>query len=267
MEVREVPIAAIKVSPGNVRKDLHAGTEDVGLAELAESIRERGLLSPVIVKPLPDGTYELIAGQRRLLACQRLGWTTIPALIREGTNDLDVVTISLVENVHRADLSPMDKARAFQKLYDRYGSLERVAKETGVSVTTVRKYLSLLRLAPGVQERVSTSEGPAGVEVLAKLAQTFPQEQHEEVLEKIGGFKRVVQLEIIKESKGDLERLEELRTRALEGAFDTRVCRGLHECPFIPPKARQLIQDALQQYQAHGDPEEFRRRIRELSRW
>lgn len=264
MQVQQVRISAIRVSAANVRKDLQAGTEDATLEDLALSIRTHGLLSPVLVRRLPDGTYELIAGQRRLLACQRLGWETIPAIVCEVAHDLDALTLSLVENVHRADLNPIDKARAFQKLYEHYRDIGLVAKMTGFSSGTVRKYLALLKLAPEVQERVSTAEGPVGVEVLAKVAQTFPQDQHEEVLEKIGGFKRAIQLEILKRSGGDIHALEQLRQEALEGAFDARLCRGLHECPLLPPEVRLMVLEALADYQETRDLAAFRNLIRKL---
>ena len=120
MEVRDIKMADIRLSEFNIRKDLNAGTEDTGLEDLAESIKDKGLLNPLIVRKLEDGTYELIAGQRRFLACQKLGWKTIPAIIRDISNDTDATILSLVENVHRADLNPIDKARAYQKIYEKY---------------------------------------------------------------------------------------------------------------------------------------------------
>ena len=83
MEVRDIKMADILLSELNIRKDLDAGTEDTGLEDLADSIKDKGLLNPLIVRGCGDGTYELIAGQRRFLACQRLGWETIPAIIRD----------------------------------------------------------------------------------------------------------------------------------------------------------------------------------------
>jgi ParB family chromosome partitioning protein len=80
---------------------------------LALSIREKGLLSPITVLKNYDGTFDLIVGQRRFLACKQLGWKTIPAIIREEMDDTDATVSSLVENVHRADMSPIDKARAY----------------------------------------------------------------------------------------------------------------------------------------------------------
>ena len=101
METTELDLESIRVSDFNTRKDTDAGTEDVGLADLANSIRELGVLQPVIVRRVSDGFYDLVADQRRLLACQKLGLSTIPATIRDDLNDTDSTVVSLVENVQR----------------------------------------------------------------------------------------------------------------------------------------------------------------------
>src|SRR3972149_1536377 len=108
MEIRDIKLSVIRVSDLNTRKDLGAGIEDSGLDDLAKSISEKGLLNPITVKKNSDDTYDLIAGQRRFIACQKLGWETIPAIIREIADDVDGTIISLIENVHRADMNPID---------------------------------------------------------------------------------------------------------------------------------------------------------------
>ena len=132
MEVREISLDHIRISEFNTRKDLDAGTEDASLDDLANSIREKGLLSPITVRSAADGHFDLIAGQRRFLSCRKIGMATISAVIRDDIDDTDATIISLVENVLRADMSPIDKARAYQTIYARYGDYGRVAKETGV---------------------------------------------------------------------------------------------------------------------------------------
>jgi ParB family chromosome partitioning protein len=264
MEVKEIKMSEISLSEYNTRKDLSAGTEDASLEDLANSIKEKGLLNPITVRRKDDGTYELIAGQRRFLACKKLGWKTIPAIIRDITDDTDATIISLIENVHRADMNPIDKARAYQKIFDKYKDLKKVAKETGVSVGTIRKYLKLLNLAPSIQEKLSTAEGPAGIETLAKIADTFSPEEQEDVLERIGGFKQQIQLEMLKRSGGDLSKLEELREQALEGAFDTRLCRGLEDCPFIPRELIQSLKDAIKEFERTGKKESFKEIVKKL---
>ncbi len=224
METKEIVLESIKVSDLNTRKDLEAGTEDASIDDLATSIQEHGLISPVTVVARSDGYYDLIAGQRRFLACKKIGMATISAIIRDDLDTTDATVISLVENVHRADMSPIDKARAFEKIHSRYGEFKRVAQETGVSVSTVRRYMSLLDLAPSIQEGLSTSGGPAGIGTLSKLAATFPADEQKSVLEQIGGFNQKVQSEILKRSGGNSGIVQELREQALEGAFDIRSC-------------------------------------------
>jgi len=245
MEVKEIELSRINVSEFNTRKDLEAGVEDASLDDLANSIREKGLLSPITVMKRDDGNYDLVAGQRRFLACKKIGLKTIPAIIRDRLDDTDATIISLIENVHRADMNPIDKAKAYRKIHEKYQDYDKVAKETGISVQTVKKYLTLLNLSPSIQEKLTTAEGPAGISALSKLAETFssPEEQ-EEALEEIGGFKQSIQLEIIKRSDGNLEKLMELKDQALEGAFDTRMCReGL--CFLMPAEMKDEIRKIL----------------------
>ena len=151
MEVVSIPLSQINVSSLNTRKDLRAGTEDSSIEDLSASIRERGLLSPVNVKPLGDNRFDIIAGQRRFLACQLLGLTEILAIVREDLDDSQAVIISLIENVHRAEMNPIDKARAFQRIYETVGSYQEVAKQARVSPTTVTRYTALLNLHPLIQ--------------------------------------------------------------------------------------------------------------------
>lgn len=273
MEVKDIKLSAIQVSEFNTRKDLDAGTEDAGLEDLANSIKEKGLLNPIIVRRNNDGTtYGLIAGQRRFFACRKLGWETIPAIIRDKLDDTDATIISLIENVHRADMNPIDKARAYQKIYEKYKDNDKVAKETGISVSTIRKYLTLLNLAPSIQEKLTTSEGPAGIGTLSKLADTFAPGEQEEVLDKIGGFKQQIQLEMIKRSDGDVDKLEELRKQALEGAFDLclvrpeELCRGLENCQFIPKELIEPLKEAIKKFEDDGDTHSFKDKVAKLKR-
>jgi ParB family chromosome partitioning protein len=223
MEVKEIELELIDVSALNTRKDLIAGTEDSSIEDLANSIREKGLLQPITVRPSASGRYELIAGQRRLLAYRRLGLKTISAIVH-AYSDPDAVAVSLIENVHRADMNAVDKARALKQLAEQYGDLDRVARETGWSLQTVKKHLVLLELPQEIQNKISTSEGPARVAALAAIAKTF--EKPEDMVaayNRISGFSQNIQLEILKEAGGDLSKLEGAAKEAQEGAFDTRV--------------------------------------------
>lgn len=240
MIVKEIPISEIGISELNVRKDLQAGTEDSTLDDLAKSINERGLLNPITVLER-NGKYELVVGQRRFLACQILGWAAIPTIVRTSLDDVDARILSLIENVHRADLSPIDKARAYQQIYKMYGTYTKVSKETGVSIPTIKRYMLLLKLAPSIQELLTTSDGPAGICILSKLAELFPSfDEQEYVLDRLRGFKQQVQLEILKRSGGDIREITVLCERALGGCFNVIVCHGLDGCPYIP---RQCLEE------------------------
>lgn len=257
MEVSELPVDEIAISEFNTRKDLSAGVEDSSIDDLAASIREKGLLQPIMVRVTAAGKYELVAGQRRLLACKKLGMRSIPALIRSDVDDADATAISLIENVHRAEMNPMDKARAFASLRERYaGDMERLSRETGVGAGTIKKYLSLLSLPEAIQARVSTAEGPAKIESLSMLARTFREpEEMLEAYDKTAGFTQEIQKQILKASGGDISRIDELVEQAQEGAFDTKMCRGLAGklmCEYIPEELAGAVIELVEQYRKQG---------------
>lgn len=230
---QDIPLASLFVSTLNTRTDLEAGQEDASIDELAASIRQKGLLQPITVRPAPDGRYEVIVGQRRLLACQKAGIDPVPSIVRDDLSDADAVTISLIENVQRADMNPLDKARALKALYEQYGSYDRIARETSWSVATVKRYLSLLELPDAIQTTISTSEGPARVGALSRLAGTFKGDDAIQVFGKIGGFKQTIQEEILKRSGGDVSKIEGLVTDAMSGTFNVRMCGGRFRCEIV----------------------------------
>jgi ParB family chromosome partitioning protein len=233
MQQAEIASNKLIVSTLNARKDLQAGQEDSGIDELASSIARQGLLSPPIVRPTGDGKYEVLVGQRRLLACRKVGLDPIPCLVRTDLGDADAVTLSLVENVHRADMHPLDKARALKALYGRYQSYEQVARDSAWSVGTIRKYVQLLVLPEELQERLGTTGGPAGVGTLARLASTFSGDDAVEVYDRISGFTQRIQEEILKRSDGDIGSIADLVAEAQEGAFNVRRCGGGYGCEVV----------------------------------
>lgn len=233
MNVRNIPIKALVVSDLNTRKDLASGEEDGRIAHLADSIRRHGLLNPLTVRPRKDGRFEIISGQRRYLACKSLDLKEIPCLVKDIDDDADATVLSLVENIHRADMNPMDKAVALKKLQGKYGSYSQVAEATAWSESTIRKYLHLLELPKELQNTLSTIEGPAKVSAMSRLAQTFQGEEAIEAYDRIAGFKQTIQEEILKQSGGDLAKLGELVEQAHEGAFNSRRCGGSYGCELI----------------------------------
>lgn len=245
MQTTELALEAIRVSHFNARKDLDAGSEDAGITDLANSIRELGVLSPVIVRKAAHGLYDLVAGQRRLLACHQLGLRTIPATIRDDLSDADSTVVSLVENVQRADMNPIDKARAYDAIRAKTGSVRDVAQATGVTEPTVRRYLALLKLTPSIQDALGTTEGPAGVGTLSKLADMFAPEDQEEALDQLRGLRQPVQLEILRASRGKLSALPRLKAQIVERHLDMRMMCSEGLCFKMPAEWKTRISEFL----------------------
>ena len=150
--LEELPTSAIK--PNRFQPRGHFDEEALGA--LADSIREVGVLQPILVRPVDDG-YELIAGERRWRAARRVGLQMIPALVRE-TDDATSVQHALVENLHRDDLNALEEAAAYQQLIEDFGlTHEAVASQVGKSRTSVTNSLRLLQLPPSIQKLVHES--------------------------------------------------------------------------------------------------------------
>lgn len=153
----ELPIADITPNP---RQPRTVFDEDL-LNELVHSIKEIGLLQPIVVRRVAD-RYELVAGERRWRASQLAGLQTIPAIIRETADD-DLLRDALLENLHRAQLNPLEEAAAYQQLLDDFGcTQEELATRIGRSRPQVSNTLRLLRLPPNVQRRVAAGVLSAG---------------------------------------------------------------------------------------------------------
>ena len=136
--------------------------EEEALAELVHSIKEIGLLQPVVVRPKGDGTYELIMGERRWRASQEAGQSTIPAIVRE-TEDADMLRDALLENLHRSQLNPLEEAAAYGQLLEDFGCThEELAQRIGRSRPQISNTLRLLKLSPAVQRRVAAGVLSAG---------------------------------------------------------------------------------------------------------
>lgn len=153
----ELPIDQVVPNPRQPRTVF----DEEALAELVHSIREIGLLQPVVVRP-SGASYELIAGERRLRACRLAGLDHIPAIIRE-TDDEAMLRDALLENLHRANLNPLEEAAAYQQLLEDFGCTQDVlAQRIGRSRPQVSNTLRLLRLPPDVQRRVAAGVLSAG---------------------------------------------------------------------------------------------------------
>jgi len=155
--VAALPISAIKANKYQPRTEFN---EDK-LKELVDSIREKGVVQPVLVRKSPDG-YELIAGERRLRAVSKLGYETIPAIIKD-VSDLDMLEISLIENIQRAELNPLEEANSFQKFISDFNfTQEKIAQVLGKDRSTIANTLRLLMLPKKIQSFLASESITAG---------------------------------------------------------------------------------------------------------
>jgi ParB family transcriptional regulator, chromosome partitioning protein len=151
---REIPLHHIERNPFQTRKHF----DDQQLVELGTSIAATGVVQPILVRPLAGDRYQLIAGERRWLASQLVGKPTIPAIVR-SVSDEQAMEITIVENLQRADLNPMEQARAFNRLsHDFKMTQEQMAQRTGKNRATIANFLRLLRLPGEVQGKVESGE-------------------------------------------------------------------------------------------------------------
>jgi len=156
--LRVVPMTSIRPNPLQPRTRF----DEEAMTSLASSIREVGVLQPILVRETGDDEYELIAGERRWRAARRAGLQTIPVLVQNAT-DVHSLEQALVENLHREDLNPLEEASAFQQLVDEFGyTHEQVASRVGKSRTVVTNTLRLLQLPAGVQRAVADGVLSAG---------------------------------------------------------------------------------------------------------
>lgn len=154
----ELPAAQIVPNAAQPRQVF----DEDAMAELVHSIREVGLLQPIVVRPLGDERFELVMGERRWRAAQQAGLSAVPAIVR-STDDTDMLRDALLENLHRAQLNPLEEASAYQQLLEDFGCThEELATRIGRSRPQISNTLRLLRLSPAVQRRVAAGVLSAG---------------------------------------------------------------------------------------------------------
>lgn len=155
--VRNLRIEEIRANPWQPRSEV----AEEAMEELTESIRQKGLLQPVVVRRADNG-YELVAGERRFVACKMAGLDVVPAVVRD-VNNREMLEIALVENLQREDLNPIDEARAFKRLREEFGlTQEEIASRVGKERVSVTNQLRLLQLPLEIQEHVSRGTLSAG---------------------------------------------------------------------------------------------------------
>src|SRR5215472_2165460 len=150
----EVSLELIDPNPYQTRRRI----KEESLEELADSIRSSGVVQPVVLRPEPNGRFQLVAGERRWLASKRAGKTAIPAVIRQISNE-QAMEITIIENLQREDLNPMEQARAFERLSREFGlTQEQIATRTGKDRASIANFIRLLKLPQPFQEALENGQ-------------------------------------------------------------------------------------------------------------
>jgi ParB family chromosome partitioning protein len=171
--ITEIQVSQVKPNPHQPRSHFSAGE----LKELADSIKEQGMIQPIVVRREKSGGFTLISGERRLRASQSLGYRSIPAVVKSEVSAEQMALWGLIENVQRSDLNAMDEARAYRRLVDEFKlTQEQVAQKVGKDRATVTNSLRLLRLPKEVQSLVESEKLSMG-HVRALLAIERPEAQ------------------------------------------------------------------------------------------
>jgi len=149
---QEVLIDSIDANPYQTRRRIN----EAAMEELAESIRASGVVQPVVLRPGPNGRFQLVAGERRWHASKRAGKTTIPAVIRQISNE-QAMEITIIENLQREDLNPIEQAKAFERLSREFGlTQEQIAARTGKDRASIANFIRLLKLPESLQDALET---------------------------------------------------------------------------------------------------------------
>lgn len=152
--ISEIELSKIKVNPNQPRRDF----DEVALEDLAISIREIGIIQPITLRKVTDDEYQIIAGERRFRASQKVGLKTIPAYIRTA-DDENVMEMALIENIQREDLNSVEIALAYEHLIEQYGlTQEKLSDRVGKNRTTITNYLRLLKLPAPIQMALQKKE-------------------------------------------------------------------------------------------------------------
>jgi ParB family chromosome partitioning protein len=235
-ELAQLPVAAIR--PG--RYQPRTRMDEAALAELADSIRERGVLQPIVVRPLPGGEHEILAGERRWRASRLAGLERIPALVRPVPDEA-ALGIGLIENIQREDLSPVEEAAGLKRLIDEFGlTHEEAARAVGRSRSAVTNLLRLLDLAGAVRDLVETRQLDMGhARALLALGKAKQVELAAQVVARglsVRDTERLVQQQLTapstgrataaKRLDGDTRRLQESIAEALGAAVAIKPRRG-----------------------------------------
>jgi ParB family transcriptional regulator, chromosome partitioning protein len=175
--LRHVPVELLHPNPLNPRK--HFAEED--LESLAKSLKDKGLLQPLVVRPRADGSFEIVAGERRWRASQRAGIHELPVLIRE-LDDRETLEIALIENIQRSDLNALEEARAYRQLMDQYSyTQQQLADSIGKSRSHIANTMRLLSLPEAIQIQIENGKLTAG-HARSLVATEYPAEMADQII-------------------------------------------------------------------------------------
>ena len=171
----EIPVDQISPNPYQPRKTFNESS----IEELARSVREHGIVQPLVVTRLGDRKYQLIAGERRFRAAQRAGLSKVPVVIKEKVRDSDTLQIALIENIQREDLNPIEEANAYHQLHEEFGlTQEEISKQVGKERSTIANFLRLLKLPDGVKKLLASGQLSMGhARAILAVASAKQQEQ------------------------------------------------------------------------------------------
>lgn len=251
--IRQVPVDSIRPNPRQPRTSF----DETALNELADSIREHGIIQPLIVSEQRNGLYELIAGERRWRASQRAGLEQVPVIVREAAGQ-QLLELALIENVQRADLNALEEAHAYQALVDDFGLsdnqiAQRLGKQSREAIANTRR---LLQLVPAAQEAILKHEISAGHgRALLKLRE--PEQQN-------AALRAILLAELTVREAEQLGELTKENGGNVEQALDTIRSQRTPHVSKAAKKAERRSEMEPPKNQISADDEEVRRTLEQV---
>ena len=222
--IQVLRLSLVEPNPDQPRKDF----DDETIGELADSVKRHGILQPLLVRPIPNGGYQIVAGERRWRAARLAGLTEVPVIIRE-LDDKQVAQFALVENLQREDLNPIDEAMGYQSLMDTYGHTQQeIAEIVGKPRSSIANALRLLSLSDSVREMLVSGELSSGH---GKLLAGLDEAQQQELAQRVIG--------------------EGLSTKQLGALIEAAKSLSKSQSPKSPPS---LLRQSLRSNRPSGAP-------------
>jgi ParB family chromosome partitioning protein len=232
-----VPISQISPNPYQPRKTFN----DASIEELSRSVREHGIIQPLVVTKIGDDKYRLIAGERRFRAAQKAGLEAVPVVVKETMTDGDVLQVALIENIQREDLNTIEEAYAYHQLHEEFGlTQEEISKRVGKERSTVANFLRLLRLPDPVKKLLASGQLSMG-HARAILAVESPKKQEqlaERVVKRNLNVRQTEMLAAEASNKGDKSEQPEKEKDIFTRDAEDKLTRALRSKVEIDRKRR-----------------------------